>query len=409
MPDERHPDPVIRRCQRVLLMVHELHKRGFQLLRIVPGLNASGTAWRCGVTPRSNTLKVNGALAVDGSRMANYSSASKNAYFGWPDARTDTARQLADKFIERFPAIVEESRGVDWEYCGWYVQMMGLADRGAFPVCYSDGMNTDLKRQRIIETSPVETSELPFPPAGDAVDPAFANSAERSASQDVIVEDHSSTTAMPSWNYYALQYLNFWLSDERSIVDCLADIKATENEQIQALRRAAVYFKVARNLSTKASGLPQSELYRPLLKALREIEVTDFTKDTPECVLKVHDHLKAVYKRNVLSLTTKFLWLRLKSPIVILDSQARAALLIPDGPPGSYHEYFQRWHAQFRKHHSQITKACALLPSMGQFTVCPEVATPTYLQQLVQQPWFHERVFDIYLWHVGGLKPDVAM
>ncbi len=29
---KRHPDPTIRRCQRVLLMVHELHKLGYQRL-----------------------------------------------------------------------------------------------------------------------------------------------------------------------------------------------------------------------------------------------------------------------------------------------------------------------------------------------------------------------------------------
>ena len=38
----RHPDPIVRRCQRVLAMVHELHKRGYQRLRIMPGMSPSG-------------------------------------------------------------------------------------------------------------------------------------------------------------------------------------------------------------------------------------------------------------------------------------------------------------------------------------------------------------------------------
>ena len=167
MPDKRDPDHTIRRCQRVLLMVHELHKRGYQLLRIVPGMNASGTSWRCGVTPRSNTLKSHGAMPAAYDRMAKYTSASENKYFEWTDAATDTARQLANKFVDRFPGIVGEAKGQDWGYCGWYVQMLGFADRRAFPVAYCDYMDEDLRRQKILQTTPEATRELPYPPPGD--------------------------------------------------------------------------------------------------------------------------------------------------------------------------------------------------------------------------------------------------
>ncbi|MEO1984068.1 MAG: hypothetical protein ABGX22_24085 [Pirellulaceae bacterium] len=168
MSDQRDPDATIRRCQRVLLMVHELHKRGYQLLRIVPGLNASGTSWRCGVTPRSNTLKSHGAMSATYDRMAKYTSASENQYFEWTDATTDTARQLADKFVDRFPEIVSDAQGRDWEYCGWYVQMLGFADRKAFPIAYCDFMDDGLRHQKILQTFPETTRELPFPPPGDA-------------------------------------------------------------------------------------------------------------------------------------------------------------------------------------------------------------------------------------------------
>jgi hypothetical protein len=34
----------------VVEMVHELHKAGYQLLRISPGLSPSGIHWRCPIT-----------------------------------------------------------------------------------------------------------------------------------------------------------------------------------------------------------------------------------------------------------------------------------------------------------------------------------------------------------------------
>lgn len=166
MPDERAPDPTIRRAQRVLLMVHELHKQGYQLLRIAPGMSASGNNWRCGVTPRSNTLQSNGALANDFDRVIGYSNAQSNHYFGWEDAETDTARQLAQKFINRFPEVIRESQGEDWEYCGWFVQMLGLADQQAFPVAYADWPTGE--REGFLETSPRQAN-LPLPPPGDVV------------------------------------------------------------------------------------------------------------------------------------------------------------------------------------------------------------------------------------------------
>ena len=162
MTDERDPDPTMRLAQRVLLMVHELHKQGYQLLRIAPGMSPSGTP----VTPRHNTLRSNGAMAANFQSTIKYSSADSNKYFGWTDAATDTARQLAEKFKERFPEELECCEGQDWEYCGWFVQVLGMADRLAFPAAYYDF--EDGGDRRFMHTVPTLTNELPFPPPGEA-------------------------------------------------------------------------------------------------------------------------------------------------------------------------------------------------------------------------------------------------
>ena len=117
-----------RRALRVLQMVHELHKAGYQRLRICTGTSGSGNAWRCGVTPALNIYRNHGAMWVEWDLRdltALYTTASRNEYFGWKDATKDTARQLAAKFLERFPLMAQMGCGSDWNYVGWYVEMLG--------------------------------------------------------------------------------------------------------------------------------------------------------------------------------------------------------------------------------------------------------------------------------------------
>ncbi|MBP2299724.1 hypothetical protein [Azospirillum picis] len=131
-------DPAIRQAGRLLAMVNELHKAGYQRLRIAPGMAPSGCHWRCHVTSAGN-VAVNGWEPLDWSRgVASYSTGQKNLYFGWDDAGHDSARQLAAKFIERFPEIARAGQGPDWAYAGWYVAMLGAAEHGTIPVFFAD-------------------------------------------------------------------------------------------------------------------------------------------------------------------------------------------------------------------------------------------------------------------------------
>lgn len=156
-----------RRALRVLRLVHELHKRGYQLLRIAPGMSSSGCHWRCAITPRSNILRTNGAMLKDFNRCAaHYTSGQDNEYFGWSDAKADTVQQLADRFSERCPEIIEASRGDDWSYAGWYVRMLGYAERGLFPIAYAD-WDDDSQNDGFLPLLGAE-SDLPMPPPGDA-------------------------------------------------------------------------------------------------------------------------------------------------------------------------------------------------------------------------------------------------
>ena len=163
----RHPDPAIRRCLRVLAAVHELHKLGYQRLRIAPGMSPAGTAWRCGITPVTNIRHDHGALASDLARLTvHYSSGMSNEYFGWSDARHDNARDIAAKLVARFPEVIEAARGRDWAYVGWYAEMLGIAERGHLPVAYADWYEEPGRRW--LPTTAGFESGLPMPPPGEA-------------------------------------------------------------------------------------------------------------------------------------------------------------------------------------------------------------------------------------------------
>jgi hypothetical protein len=110
-------------------------------------------------------------MALDFHRgSANYTSGMDNEFFGWTDAKEFTARELAEMFLVEFADIAELSRGRDWEYAGWYTEMLGFAERGELPVAYADWCESP--DPRWLPTTKDLRSGLPMPPPGEAEPPS---------------------------------------------------------------------------------------------------------------------------------------------------------------------------------------------------------------------------------------------
>ncbi len=143
-------------------MVHELHRRGYQRLRIVPGVQL---AWRLGVTPASNTLPEHGAMArsFDWDRLPQYTSAAQYDYFEkkWGLGPRSHPARIADRFLEAFPHIALEGVGIDLPYAGWLTMVLGLAAQGAFPIAFGEyyGVVDDLWLRTTTDLL------IPMPPA----------------------------------------------------------------------------------------------------------------------------------------------------------------------------------------------------------------------------------------------------
>ncbi|MDT8292051.1 hypothetical protein RQ846_20265 [Roseomonas mucosa] len=185
-----HPDHRIRRSARVVAALAELHKAGFQRLRAMPYMSASGAYWRFEIGPVDLFHQVHGAVAVSeyslthsdqratkeiAQGVARYSSgqAEEGQFFGWEDAAGDGARELADKLLRRFPVLAAKGQGWDYVYAGWFQRLRGLVEAGFFPYAFADMQGPSRHGLYISSMRPSEWGkvslrpELPLPPPGE--------------------------------------------------------------------------------------------------------------------------------------------------------------------------------------------------------------------------------------------------
>lgn len=199
-----------------------------------------------------------------------------------------------------------------------------------------------------------------------------------------------------TFDFCALQFLNQWLDKESRYCELLAS-KDLERQR-RGLVQAGGHFRIARNLPKMfepANGLSR---YQPVLDILKEIDCVSPSK-VADIVKNKQQRISSQYGgRSVLSLTTKFLWLKFKSPVRIYDSQARIALGTEQGDFASFNEAFS---ARYAENKDQIIEACGKLKSVTSYSVRPDM-TELEIDGIVSEQWFRERVLDIYLWNQGN-------
>ena len=89
---------------------------------------------------------------------------------------------------------------------------------------------------------------------------------------------------------------------------------------------------------------------------------------------------------------------RIRSPVIIYDSQPRNAL---GTHPGDIAESYGRWRDTFEEHREQLIAACESLGDVREYCVDPAALGGQDVEAVASQRWLHERVLDVYLWHRG--------
>ncbi|WP_323843820.1 hypothetical protein [Microbulbifer magnicolonia] len=199
-----------------------------------------------------------------------------------------------------------------------------------------------------------------------------------------------------TFDYCALQFLNQWLGKEAVYCKLLASSEL-ENQR-KALVKAGGHFRVARNLPKKFETAGNLYRYQPVLDMLNDIcDVS--SSNVTDVVDQARNRISDQYGgRSVLSLTTKFLWLKIKSPVRIYDKQARIALKTADGDFVAFNDAFSDRYAKCEK---QITEACSNLENVLSYSVQSDMKK-SEVKNLVTEQWFKERVLDVYLWNQGN-------
>ena len=203
-----------------------------------------------------------------------------------------------------------------------------------------------------------------------------------------------------SFNYCALYYLNQWLSKDKHYSETLA--KNDKAAKLAVLKDAAGFYRVARNLPKTGDEGKKLARYEPVLNILDGIKPSDIIRgNVTEKIAEISDKISDKYEdaKGTTSLTSKFVWQKVKIPVVIYDSRVRTALALTST---SYENYYNCWHKKYRKSVSQIQQACEALVDMHEYVIDQQIGTREYIAEIAQKPWFRERVFDIYLWHRGA-------
>lgn len=197
------------------------------------------------------------------------------------------------------------------------------------------------------------------------------------------------------FEFCALRYLLLWQRKEEALH---ISVKKAMPE-VDDLRKALRHFQVARNFR----GLEQDKKVELVRHALLKIR-GDGALSAEDKVMSLTKAFKDKGFQYNLSASSKLLWLSLRKPFIIYDSRSLSALQSKyshSAKKTDYEAFCASWREAYKSHNEAILRAVNELPKVRSFL--PGATPPdTRLLALVNKPWFRERVFDIYLWELGG-------
>ena len=198
---------------------------------------------------------------------------------------------------------------------------------------------------------------------------------------------------MNPFNYCALAYADQWLGKDERFCKILPN--QSENSRLDTLHEALKFYRVTRNWP--GSGIQR---FQPLLKILDEISISkpSTVKDRTETVTKVIKELKLHTHKELFSLATKMLWIWFKHPFIIYDNNAARSLGFNSLTNDCAEDYYKKWESAFKNAKLDIKKACRQLPQQRSWLKHGHKITDNQLKTLSGKRFFHQRVFDIFLW-----------
>lgn len=112
--------------QKLLFMIEELHKRGYENLKAIPSLSPSGVSWRLEFL---NSEK-KGNLLASNWLQNHFRIAEKEI--------TLSITELANLFEKEHLDFLQLCKGENKKYTAWFSSMLTQLDREELPYAFSD-------------------------------------------------------------------------------------------------------------------------------------------------------------------------------------------------------------------------------------------------------------------------------
>ena len=136
---EQSEDPfsVLDVALLILEAVGDLHARGHQRLRIVPGMSPSGIHWRATVAAVPRTTESRGhSSSQEHARVFRYTSGTELEVAGEPVDAATTPSEVADRILA---SVSDPGVARDPAYAEWYADLLALVRRHrTVPIAYAD-------------------------------------------------------------------------------------------------------------------------------------------------------------------------------------------------------------------------------------------------------------------------------
>ena len=118
----------------IVLILHELHQRGYQQLRLYSGFSASGCYIRWNIYPKCVITEGTGSF-----ERTNYED-SPSGYYGSAGAPTYNLdpQEMADHFLKVAPKMCADAKLPDEEYVNWFSILVNHALKEEYPAAYGD-------------------------------------------------------------------------------------------------------------------------------------------------------------------------------------------------------------------------------------------------------------------------------
>ena len=192
---------------------------------------------------------------------------------------------------------------------------------------------------------------------------------------------------------YAEAYLKQWKTLDKRGREIFTNPKDKSlKERAKALD--GVLWKYCVNDNFEGKGTPREQRdFETILKIVDEIPESELSRDEALATMeRVYKKFCKHYPQRPFVATSKILWLKFRSPIVVYDKYVAIVVRLKwNDPTFTYEIFCDKWRKKFEANEKEIREACAKLPQG-----CLDGE-----EEITSQPWFEERVFDLYLVALG--------